>query len=76
MTPLFYAIDDLPDKLQWFIKHFNPMYFYIGQFRDIIYYNRMPGHMIIFAGCAAAAIMLIIGVISFVKNQDKFILYI
>lgn len=76
LTPIFYPTDSLPEEVFWFIKHFNPMYFYIGQFRDIIYFNRMPGHLIILAGCGASAMMLIIGVWTFVKKQDNFILYI
>lgn len=76
LTPIFYPMDMLPDNLLWLIKHFNPMYFYIGQFRDIIYYNKIPGNMIILAGCGAALIMLLIGTYTFLRNQDNFILYI
>ena len=76
LTPIFYPLDALPEKVAWCIRHLNPMYFYIGQFRDLIYYNRLPGLVIIFAGCTTAFLMLIIGLYSFTKNQDKFILYI
>lgn len=76
ITPIFYPMEALPADVIWFIKHFNPMYFYIGQFRDIIYEGRLPGPIIIMAGCGAAAFMLIIGTWSFLRNQDKFILYI
>lgn len=76
VTPIFYSVEDLPDYVSWFIKHLNPMYFYVGQFRDLVYYGRMPGHMILFAGCTAALLMLLIGIASFLRNQNKFILYI
>lgn len=76
MTPIFYPIDMLSPELLWVVKHLNPMYFYIGQFRDIIYYGRMPGIVIMFAGCTAALVMLFIGTFCFLKKQDKFILYI
>lgn len=76
LTPMFYPIEALPEQLQWFIKHLNPMYFYIGQFRDLIYANHLPGPMIVLAGCVAAVLMLIIGIATFVRNQNKFILYI
>lgn len=76
MTPIFYPTDALPKQVFWIIKHFNPMYFYIGQFRDIIYYNRMPGGLIILAGCGASILMLLIGTWTFIKKQDKFILFI
>lgn len=76
LTPIFYPIESLSDKLIWLVKHCNPMYFYIGQFRDLIYYGRMPGHLIILAGCGAAVAMLLVGVWSFMRSKDKFILYI
>lgn len=76
LTPIFYPIEFLPERLIWFVKHFNPMYFYVGQFRDLIYYGRMPGHLIILAGCVAALGALLIGTWSFMRSKDKFILYI
>lgn len=76
LTPIFYPIEALPESLCWFIKHLNPMYFYVGQFRDLIYYGRMPGHLIILAGCCAALAALILGIWSFMRTKDRFILYI
>lgn len=76
LTPIFYPIDLLPANVMWMVKHLNPMYFYVGQFRDIVYYGRMPGHIIVFAGCFTAIAMLIIGVRCFLKTQNNFILYI
>ena len=75
-TPIFYPVDQLPPQVMWAVKHLNPMYFYVGQFRDVVYYGAMPGHIIIFAGCVTAVLMLIIGVKSFLRSQDNFILYI
>lgn len=76
LTPIFYPIDSLPDNVAWLIKHFNPMYFYVGQFRDLAYSGRMPGHLIITAGCLTAIAALAIGVWSFRRSEDRFILYI
>lgn len=76
ITPIFYPVDMLSEQMLWFVKHLNPMYFYIGQFRDIIYYGRLPGWGIICAGCLVAAGMLAVGIWSFLKNQHRFILYI
>lgn len=76
LTPVFYPIDALPEALQWGIKHFNPMYFYVGQFRDLVWQGRMPGWGIIGAGCLAAVLALVLGIWSFSRSQDKFILYI
>jgi len=75
-TPVLYPIESLSENLQWIVKRINPMYFYVGQFRDIVYYGRMPGGLIMLAGCVTAVLMFIIGVTSFLKNQDKFIYYI
>lgn len=76
LTPIFYPIEALPEKLIWFIKFFNPMYFYIGQFRALIYQGEMPGHFIIFEGFGMSIIMLLLGISSFMHSKDKFILYI
>lgn len=76
LTPIFYPIDSLPDHVMWFVKHCNPMYFYVGQFRDVMYIGQFPGPKIIFAGCVTAGLMLMIGIYSFLKNQNRFILYI
>ena len=43
---------------------------------DLVYAERLPGPIIICAGCAAAVLMLLIGIWAFLKNQDHFILYI
>ncbi len=76
LTPIFYPLEALPEAVIWFIKHFNPMYFYVGQFRDLIYYGRMPGPVIILAGCGAALAMLLLGIWFFLRSKDRFILYI
>ena len=75
-TPIFYPMDLLPETLQWIVKRFNPMYFYVAQFRDLIYYGRLPGWGIITAGCVTALAMLGIGALCFNRSKDKFILYI
>ncbi len=76
LTPIFYPLEALPAHLIWCIKHLNPMYFYIGQFRDLVYYGRMPVHLIILTGCGAAVIMLALGMWRFMRSKDRFILYI
>lgn len=76
LTPIFYPIEALPDKLSWCITHLNPMYFYISQFRDLVYYGQMPEPWLILAGCGAALVTLAVGIWSFVRSEYKFILYI
>ena len=76
LTPIFYPLEALPEWLIWFVKHLHPMYFYVGQFRDLVYVGTMPGPVIMIAGWSAAIIMLVIGLWSFSKSEDRFILYI
>ena len=76
LTPIFYPLEQLPDMLQILIKVFNPMYYYVAQFRDIALYGQVPGPRIFWGGWIFAFIMLIVGVWAFQKNKDKFILYI
>lgn len=76
LTPIFYPLDALPDELAYGIVNFNPMYFYISQFRSVVYSNTLPIGTDVLKGCVAAIVMLVIGIVTFRKNQDKFILYI
>ena len=77
LTPIMYSIDILPSKaLVFAIKALNPLYYYVAQFRDLVYYGRFPGPRIFFGGWLIAFIMLAIGVWSFQRSKDKFILYI
>ena len=76
LTPIFYPITLLPDQLRYIVETFNPMYFYITQFRQIVLDGRMPEPYLIGAGCIVAIGALFIGTWAFLKTQDKFILYI
>lgn len=76
LTPLFYDLELLPITMQWAIIHFNPMYCYITQFRSLVVYGQMPDiSQIAFGGIISIGI-LIIGLWSFLRNKDKFILHI
>lgn len=76
LTPMFYPIEMLPAWLQYGIAHFNPIYSYVSQFRNLTIYNCLPDPHMILYGIVDAIIMLFIGVWVFLKTQDKFILYI
>ena len=76
LTPIFYPLEQLPDNLQWLIKHLNPMYFYVEQFRDVVLNQHIPGHLLFGAGIGAAVLVMLLGSYVFIKNKDKFILYI
>lgn len=76
LSAIFYPIDSLSAELAWCIQHFNPMYFYIGQFRALVYMGRMPEPYLVIAGIVAAVAALGIGMLSFLRTKDQFILYI
>ncbi|MDY4516432.1 MAG: ABC transporter permease [Lachnospiraceae bacterium] len=76
LTPIFYPIERLPKNILFFVKGFNPMYYYVAQFRDMVYSGHFPGPRIFWGGWLIAIVMFLIGIIVFKKNQDKFILYI
>lgn len=76
LTPIFYPVSLLPEKLSFMITHFNPMYYYIEQFRVIVMNGEIPGIPIMFYGLILSILMILIGAWSFRKTQDRFILYI
>ena len=76
LTPIFYPIEMLPDWVAWVIRHLNPMYFYVGQFRDLVYYGRSPDPFLFAAGCLTALGVLVVGLWCFRRSEDRFILYI
>lgn len=76
LTPILYPIEMLPDSISWLIRHLNPLYFYVAQFRDLVYYRQLPGLGIQLAGWGAAFLVLAVGILCFRRAEDKFILYI
>ena len=76
LTPIFYPVESLPELVRWCITHLNPMYYYVKQLRDIFYAGVLPQGEYVLAGSVAALVMLIFGTMTFLKNQDKFILHI
>ena len=76
LTPIFYPLESLPETLQWGISHFNPLYYYIEQARSVILYHQIPSMQLIMGGCICSLICLVVGIVFFRKNQDRFILYI
>ena len=76
LTPIFYPISSLPKQLQDAIIMFNPMYDYIMQFRVIVLEGVFPDGSLILKGSIVAFLVFGIGLWSFSKSQDHFILYI
>lgn len=76
LTPIFYSIDNLSGPLRTWIPRLNPMYIYITQFRDFVLSGSGTWDALIWRGALVAVLMLAIGLWTFSKTKDKFILYI
>ena len=77
LTPIMYQSDMLPAGIvRTLVEKVNPLYFYVAQARSVIYYGELPQMAHVMQGCIFALIALIIGVWSFQRSKDKFILYI
>lgn len=76
LTPIFYPIERLKGNLRLFVKACNPMYYYVAQFRDLVYSGQFPGPRIFWGGWIIGIVVFVIGIVVFKKSQDKFILYI
>lgn len=75
-TPIFYPAEIIPENIRWYVLHLNPMYYYVAQFRDLVLTGVQPGSDLMLGAALMPVVMLIIGVTSFLRNQDRFILYI
>lgn len=75
-TPIFYDIDSLSPLLRYWIPKINPMYIYITQMRDFILTGWWTWDALIWRGALVAILMLVIGLWTFTKTKDRFILHI
>ena len=75
LTPVFYPVEILPDWV-FSAMQFNPMYYYIGFFRDIFLNGTTPDAVCFLACFGMAIVALAIGYLVFSKTQRKFILYV
>lgn len=75
LTPIIYPIQMVPDFVRNIIAY-NPLYYYIELFREIIMYNVVPSLELnlICIGCSIASLSL--GLFVFYKNQHKFVLHL
>ena len=77
LTPILYDDQFLKgQKLFEMVVHFNPMYYYVTYFRNVIMYNTLPTltDNLICIGIALST--LLVGALVFNKAQKKFILHI
>lgn len=74
-SAIFYPADILPSKYKILLA-MNPMFQFIEGFRSCVYYNIGISYMNLIICSSWAVTALIVGLICFKKNQDKFILHI
>lgn len=75
LTPVFYPMEIIPDKYIMFINC-NPLTYYVTYFRKILIYNEIPDLNLNLICLFISIISVIIGLVIFKKNQNKFILYV
>jgi ABC-type polysaccharide/polyol phosphate export permease len=75
LTPLFYPVSRIPERLMPFYG-LNPMYQFVDYFRNLALYGTIPGMWTnaVCAGFALAA--LCVGTYTFMTKQDRYILYL
>ncbi|OCN00667.1 ABC transporter [Clostridium sp. W14A] len=74
-TPIFYPVSILPSKFS-FVLSINPLYYFLTFARTCIIGGISPEPIAYVQSFLFALGMLLIGVFTFKKTQDKFILYI
>lgn len=75
LTPLFYPMSAVSEEIQSII-HCNPLYYYVTYVRSLVMNGTVPDLNTNLICLAFAITFFIIGLITFKKNQDRFILYI
>lgn len=75
MTPIFYTENIIPAQFLT-IYHMNPMYQYITFARICIIDGMSPEPMAYLWCIVSSVVVLLLGIVTFKKNQDKFVLYL
>ncbi|MBP1965204.1 ABC transporter permease [Paenibacillus aceris] len=75
MTPIFYPVTIIPNEFKWMLDY-NPMYYYISFFREIMIEGNFPGLADNLLCFTIGFIALIGGLFTFYKCQNKFILHV
>ena len=76
LSAIFYPVNVLPGKIYFLVTQLNPLYFYIAMFRNFTIGGPNMGSLdLAVRGAVASVIMLLLGLITFSYNKNKFILY-
>lgn len=76
ITPIMYPIEYLSGSWVYKIVMLNPLTWYVQYFRQVVMYQTLPTLEMNLVCFGEAILMMIIGLLSFRKLQDKFILHI
>jgi lipopolysaccharide transport system permease protein len=76
LTPIFYPITMLSEPIRFMVANFNPIYYYIVQFRYSLLGGDSNWAECAFRGAIAAVVMFLVGIKTFSGSKNKFILYI
>ena len=71
MTPIFYSIDMIPQKLR-FIYHINPMSSIISCYRSVLYSGQVPNLASLLEAVVLGILFLILGMLVFGKLKKGF----
>jgi lipopolysaccharide transport system permease protein len=75
LTPIFYPVSILPENVRFAVTAFNPLYYYIAQFRYFVLGGEGGWQWNALRGAAVAVIMLVLGLVTFSRSKNRFILY-
>jgi ABC-2 type transport system permease protein len=75
LTPILYPVDILPAAVRSFMG-LNPMYYYVGYFRQVMMYETVPDLQTNLICASFSLVFLFLGLFVFKKTQDKFILFL
>ena len=75
-SAIIYPVSMLEGSFMGFLINFNPIYWYIDAFRQVVLYGNGLSFMHIVVCLVCAVISMIVGSVVFKKGQDRFILYI
>lgn len=75
LTPLFYPMAALPERVRWVVR-FNPVRSILEVFRDPIYYGKVPPLSHLSVCLAIALVALALGGWAFRKSSDRIPFYV
>ena len=75
VTPIIYPLEKIPAQYEMFFK-LNPLIYIIGNFREVIFYGRIPDFSFMLNSLFASVISFVMGYWYFYKNEKQIIFYI